>query len=130
MGLLGVGGLINQEIKLILENEDDFGTPITFTTPDGSHTATINGLAIVIGTKVDQRTGSLVIGTSASITFVESSLTDQEYPTRVNNILDINKHRVQFTEENGNVLFYTITGQIPSASIGVIKCELSAYKPS
>lgn len=57
--------------------EDDvsgFGVPITFTSPDGSQTKTVNGQFTRISVEIDPETGLMVRGSTSAFTVRLSSL--------------------------------------------------------
>lgn len=138
------------DMQTILSNGNEFGTSITFVTPDGSQTITITGLAFKHSLKVNDY-GEVVNTKNAIITISEDSLityvtdasgnilTDSNgnkimmlgsYPTRNSaNEIDLLQHVVSWHDSN-SVYKYVINETLPDESLGCIVCKLGFYRAS
>lgn len=147
MGILATAAA---DMKRILGNANEFGTAITFTTPDASKTITINGLAFKhhigvtdMGQIVNTKTAIITISEDALITYITdlsgNILTDlsgdqiispNSYPTRNSaNEVALLKHIVSW-RDNNSTYTYVINETYPDESLGCIVCKLGFYKPS
>ena len=133
------------DLQSILTNNNEFGTVITFTTPNGSKTVTANGLAFKhwmkvndFGEVINTKVATIQISEDALITFITDAngniLTDAignrivspyTYPTRnSNNRIDLLNHRVTWNDHEGS-WNYVITETMPDESFGAILCKLN-----
>ena len=133
------------DLQSILTNNNEFGTVITFVTPNGSKTVMVNGLAFKhwmkvndFGEIVNTKVATIQISEDSLISFITDSLgniiTDangnrvispNSYPTRnSNNRIDLLNHRVSWSDHEG-VWNYVITETQPDESFGTILCKLN-----
>ena len=141
-------GLIQQaaaDAKKILFNTNEFAVPIVFTTPDGSQSITINGLAFKHATKVNDygeivntKVAKVTISEDQLVTYITDELgniltdelgnkliSENSYPTRNSkNRIDLMQHIVTWADNN-STWTYAINETLPDESLGIIVCKLT-----
>ncbi len=114
--------------KQITTNGNGFADTLIFTTPGGSVTKTVKGLAIKHSTVLNDF-GAGVRGKTARVTVCEDVLHDAAYPIRnEDNTVNLKDHRVTWTDSEGITATYVITEILPDRSVGIIRCTLGEYR--
>lgn len=118
--------LARRDIKNITGNGRGFATALTFTTPDGQTTATINGLATAHSFVINSE-GLAVNSKNYHCSFAESLLTAEGYTTRSNGKVYLKDHKVSWTDATGTEKTYKIEDWMPDDTVGIIPLRLGAY---
>jgi len=115
------------DAKAILENEDDFGWPITITDPSGT-SADLVGFSQEIHAVIDPDTGVTVSGLEASVVLSLASLTAAG--------LDVPKGIpestskpwvVVFNDADGNETTWKVAHSKPDNIVGIVVLMLEPY---
>lgn len=115
--------------KRIRQDPNGFTKSIQFTANDGVTTATIRGMSAVIHLGVDNQ-GEFVNTRKAHVSIVESSLTDQGFPTRdQNNALTLKGNKVNVIDSTGQTEQYVVRENYPDEALGLIVCMLGDWAP-
>jgi len=124
-----VMGLIEQamsDVRQIMENSNDFGVTITFTSPDAD-VAEVTGTHSKHHIGVDEG-GYPINSKNAHVTVAEASLTDLNYPIRNDSgEVSILRHRVQVSDSTGLAKEYVVKETLPDETLGIIVCILGDY---
>jgi hypothetical protein len=116
------------DLKLILEDTEAFGWPITVTSPAGV-TAALVGYSNDIALTIDPETGIAVSGRSASVALAMASLTAAGLGLP-RAIADVNSAPwlVTFNDIGGAAHTFKVSESHPDRAIGCITCTLEAYR--
>lgn len=122
---------IQEDVRDILSDEEDFALPVTFTSNTNPTVIVVCGaLAFRHSLVVDSNTGLLVNGKNARITVSELSLSQLNYPVRNDaNAVAMKDHIVSWTDASKQTRTYIVTQQFPDESTGLILLELGTYIP-
>jgi hypothetical protein len=117
------------DIKRITSDTNGFAKTIVFTSKLGSpQTATIAGIHSKIHLGVDTE-GNMVHSKRGHISFSESLLTDQGYPTRdAEGRCDMKGHLVTVTDSTGTSVQYILKEVFPDETVGLIVGLLSDWE--
>jgi hypothetical protein len=129
---MGIMDDIQEDVRDILSDGDDFALPVTFTSSEEPKvTVTCNALAFRHSLVVDPNTGLLVNGRNARVTVSELSLKALNYPVRnSNNVVAMKDHVLTWTDVSQQTRSYIVGQQFPDESTGLILLELSVYTAS
>lgn len=115
MGLLEQ---IKNDIATITGDSDDFGTAITFTTPDGNTSKTVTGLATRHHMAFDTN-GNTVSSRQVHVAVAEQNFED--YTVRNdNNEVSLKGHKVSWTDSTGVSKNYLVSSWMPDDTVGLI----------
>ena len=116
------------DLKLIVENTDDFGWPITVTPPDGP-TVPLVGLSTDIAQTIDPETGQAVAGRTASVALAIASL-EAAGLGMPRGVADKGSMpwRIEFNDIGGKSHLFKVTEALPDRALGCVVCILEAYK--
>ena len=112
-------------------SQSAFGLDLIITTPDGSQTATIQGIGtdIAYNMETDGQDASV---RNVHIGFNEAVLlaANPAYPVRnADGLVDMHHHRVSFEDAQGIVRNYSIKQIYPDNTVGMIMCDCSDFNP-
>lgn len=110
-----------------MEDEDDFGWPITVTDPNGVSQPLI-GLSTDIMQIIDPDTGMVLKGRTASVALRISSLVFSSLPEAVANSA-AKPWRADFEDINGSPYTFKVKESSPDRAIGIVVCILETYQP-
>lgn len=116
------------DLKVIVEDANGFGWPITVTDPFGA-TAALRGLSTDIGHTIDPETGIAVSGRRASIALAIASLTAAGLgiPRGIADAAG-KPWVIVFNDIGGSPHTFKVCEAMPDRAIGVVTCILEAYK--
>ena len=124
---MGLIAQIQQDIKQITSNADEFGVTLSFVSPDGDE-ATITGLATKHHFSIDTE-GRPVNAKNAHCSFSEELLTEVGYPVRNSrDEVSLKGHKVSWMDSTGKQCEYVIEEWYPDETIGLIVCILGDYE--
>lgn len=124
---MNIMDMIKRDVKNITTAGSEFAVPLLFTAPTGE-TVTLNGLATKHRLQQDTD-GQPVNGKNAHCSFSETALrtASPDYPLRTaGNTGEVNlqNHRVRWTDSANRVCDYVITEWYPDETVGLIVCIL------
>lgn len=107
-----------------------FEVDLTFETPSGSVTKTVQGIGMKHHLSVDSE-GVNVNQLNAHITVSENELIDAGYPVRNgSDIVDLKDHKLRYADSTGVEKEYLIKQTYPDETVGMITCILGEYGSS
>lgn len=114
--------------RTILENEDDFGWPITVIDPEESSLEMV-GFSNDIAQVIDPQTGQAVSGRLASVALSIATLEENGFEIP-KGITDGSSRPwvVTFNDINGHEHTFKITEANPDRTLGCVTCTLETYK--
>lgn len=117
-----------RDAKNITGNLSGFGVTVTFTSPDGSTTATIAGLHTLhhLGLDLENRP---VNSKTVWLTISESALVAAGYNVRENGEVKMAKHRCSVKDNSGITKNYIVRQYLPDQTLGMITLQLDDFKP-
>ena len=124
---MGLRAQSEADLAESMEDEDDFGWPITVTDPNGVSQSLI-GLSTDIMQVIDPDTGMVLSGRTASVALRISSLVFSSLPEAVANSA-AKPWRVDFEDINGNPYYFKVKESNPDRAIGIVVCILETYRP-
>lgn len=125
---MGLMAQIIEDAAGFISDIDGFAVPILFTTPGGTISQNINGVAINHSTTVNDF-GAPIRGKTARVTISENLLNATEYPVRnTDNTIALKDHLVSWTDSAGLFYYGIITEILPDRSLGLVRCIVSDYK--
>lgn len=123
-------GLIEQirdDIEQITTNSDEFGVPITLTSP-GGNTLEMTALHTRHHLGIDTD-GNLVDTPNIHIGISENVLIKEGYPYRNSaGKVDLKNHRVTGADSSGTDVQYKVVRWFPDETAGLIVCILGEYE--
>lgn len=124
---MGLKERAKADIESITSNTNEWACPITFISPDGLITATINGIHTKHHLNVDTE-GNAVNAKKATISVSEKFLIDAGYPVRnSSNEVSLNGHRIKAKDSTGILCDYILLSIFPNETIGLLTCILEDY---
>jgi hypothetical protein len=126
---VGLREIAATDLVAILENEDDFGWPITITDPD-EYTAPLVGFSTDVHEMIDPETGLAVSGRTASVAISIRTLTGAGF-AMPRAIADSSSKPwvIVFDDIDGQEHTFKVQEARPDRALGVVVCLLEAYKP-
>lgn len=127
---MGLREIAAADLVTIVENEDDFGWPITVTDPDDL-TLSCVGLSTDVSQVIDPETGQAVTGRNASVTLARQTLLDAGLGMP-EGISDSTKRPwvIEFDDINGSTHTFKVLEAQHDRALGCVVCLLEAYKPN
>ena len=124
---MGLRDVASADLKTIVESTNDFGWPVTVTSPAGTAVAMV-GLSTDVAQTIDPDTGQAVSGRRASVTFAMSTLLAAfgELPRGVS---DGPPWVVRFNDIAGAAHVFQVLEALPDRALGCVVCLLDFYKP-
>lgn len=116
------------DAQAIVENAEDFGRPVTVTSPTGA-TATLTGLTTDIALTIDPETGQAVSGRQASAVLSIPSLT--EAGLLIPRGMADNSGKpwlVAFMDLQGQPQTFKVARTMVDRAVGLVTCILEAYR--
>jgi len=116
------------DTKAILEDQNDFGVPITVTDPAGN-SATVNGKDADISQLIDPDTGQAVSGRQVSVVLVISTLEANGLGIP-ENVPEASKKPwlIEFNDVNGKPHVFKVKSSDPDRTVGIVVCVLEFYE--
>ena len=126
---MGLRDQVAADIQAILENEDDFGGPITVINPSGVELEAV-GHSNDIATVIDPETGIAVTGRRASIALSLLTLDAEAGFGIPRGVADSasDPWRVKFQDILGKAHTFKVIEANPDRAAGCVTCTLEAYK--
>ena len=125
---MSVLDLARKDVQRIITGVGNANSSILITTPGGTISKTLLGLAVKIHAGFDDM-GKIVSSKTARVTLSEQKLTALGYPVRdSNNEVNLINHRVTWADVSGTVWTYVIKENYPDETLGNIVCQLVDYK--
>ena len=116
------------DAREFLEDEDDFGWPLTLRAPDGN-SAALTGYSTDIHLTIDPETGQAVSGRQASVVIHLEALNDAELPMP-RGVADQKSDPwiVQTNDITGIGHTFKIIEAIPDRALGIVACTLEEFR--
>lgn len=114
------------DLRAIVENADDFGWPITVTSPDESALDVV-GLSTDVGLTIDPQTGMGIAGRRASVAITLASIESLGVPKGVAD-KGSKPWRVAFADIMGERREYKVVEAMPDRAVGLVTCVLETYR--
>lgn len=125
-------GLIDQikaDIEDITSNAEEFGWPLTFTSPDGASTVAVTGLYTKHHIGIDPESNKQVNVKNSHCSVSEKFFTDAGYPCRnAANEVSMKRHKVQTTDVNGLAQTYLVQEAFADETTGLIVFILGDFE--
>lgn len=117
------------DAREFLEDEDDFGWPLTLRAPDGN-SAALTGYSTDIHLVIDPETGQAVSGRQASITVHLTALSDAGLAIP-RGVADQNSDPwiVETNDITGAAHTFKVIEALPDRTLGIVACTLEEFKP-
>lgn len=128
---MNIRRLAESDLKFTLEDDVfGFGWDVILTNPAGFSSTDLKAKANDISEMFDPDTGELVSGRVAIAVFRISSLIEQGFDTLPADVpLSASKPwLVAFDDINGNPYLFKVVKSFPDRTLGVVKCQLTAYR--
>ena len=123
---MGLRTQIEADLAESMEDEDDFGWPVTIVAPDGVSQSLI-GLSTDIAQIIDPDTGMVISGRMASIALRISTLIFATLPEGVADQTS-KPWLVWFEDVNGNPYTFKVKESNPDRAMGIVVCILELYQ--
>lgn len=126
---MGLRSQAAADARAILENESDFGCPITVIAPN-HQTAQVVGFSADIGQLIDMETGLPVAGRQAHVALSMATLRAAGFTDLPVPINDEKKRPwvLRFADVNGVTRSYAVRDVRPDSTLGVVVCILEDFK--
>lgn len=124
---MGLRDIAAADLKTIVENTDDFGWPVTVTSPAGVSVAMV-GLSTDISQTIDPDTGQAISGRNASVSLVMSTLLAAFGGELPRGVSDGVPWVVRFDDIAGAAHTFKVLEALPDRALGCVVCLLDFYK--
>lgn len=115
-----------EDLKDIIENSEEFGVALVFTSPDGD-TAAVVGLHARHHKSIDPDTGAPINSRVAHVSVMENALDALGYPVRTDGEVNLRNHKVTAADSTGTEHTYTVREWFPDETLGMIVLILGEY---
>lgn len=125
---MGLRSQAEADLGVILENEDDFGFPITLTDPSGE-VANLIGFTHDISEVIDPNTGTAVTGRDINVSLRTGSILDENLAIP-QGVADTDKKpwMVKFNDLEGQSGTYKVRESRPDRQLGVVVLICEFYE--
>lgn len=116
------------DAQSIVQNSEEFGWPLTVTSPNGESAALV-GLSTDIGLTIDPETGTAVSGRQASVVLSIASLTEASLGLPRGMADSGGKPwLVRFADLQGQAQTFKVARTMVDRAVGLVSCILEAYR--